>query len=233
MSNRYGPRIVTDGLVLCLDAADTNSYPGSGSTAYDLSGNNNNATFAADAQSPSFLNDNGGTFLFSGDYMYINSNTSLMPSQISFGCWVMLTGGNNSRVIFCGKGSGSSNATTSYWIEKSTANRFIIFLSTSNTAKNLFAATDTSVELNSWYHIFATYNGSVAQMYINGQPSGSSENLSGSIRSTGETLSIGRLGNYNYNLLSGKIPSFYLYNTGLSSDQVLQNYNATKGRFGL
>jgi len=233
MSNNYGPRIVTDGLVLCLDAADRNSYAGSGTIVTDLSGGGNNATFAEGTSAPSFSNDNGGAFLFSGDYMYINSNASLMPAQISFGCWVMLTGGNNYRVIFCGKGDGASNATTSYWIEKETNNRFRVFISASGTALQLYANTNTSVELNRWYHVFATYNGSIAQMYIDGRPNGSPVSFSGSTTSTSGILSIGRLGSYNYNLLPGKIASFYIYNIGLSADQVLQNYNATKGRFGL
>ena len=61
MAYRNGPKIVTDGLVLCLDAAIGKSYPGSGNTWYDLSGNGNNCTLY---NSPSFLNDNIGCLDF-------------------------------------------------------------------------------------------------------------------------------------------------------------------------
>ena len=49
MAQQYGPKVVTDGLVLCLDAADKNSYPGSGTTWSDLSGNNYDATLSAES----------------------------------------------------------------------------------------------------------------------------------------------------------------------------------------
>ena len=69
MSYSNGPTIVTDGLVLALDAGDRNSYPGSGTTWNDLAGSNNLTLY----NSPSFSSNNGGHFLFDGanDYMTI------------------------------------------------------------------------------------------------------------------------------------------------------------------
>ena len=62
MALRHSPKIVTDGLVLALDAANTRSYPGSGSTWFDLSGNNHNATL----NSVTHSTVNGGVFVTAG-----------------------------------------------------------------------------------------------------------------------------------------------------------------------
>ena len=68
----YGPKIITNGLVLYLDAANRNSYPGSGTTCTDLSGNNNNFTLV---NGPTFSSGNMGNIVFDGtdDYLLINS----------------------------------------------------------------------------------------------------------------------------------------------------------------
>lgn len=75
MAVSRGPSIVRDGLKLCLDAADKNSYPGTGATWYDLSGNNNNGTLV---NSPTFDSNNGGSILFDGINEYVNLNGGLV-----------------------------------------------------------------------------------------------------------------------------------------------------------
>jgi hypothetical protein len=83
MGFNYSPKIVTDGLVLCLDAANSRSYPGSGTTWFDLSGNGNNGTLA---NGPTFNANNNGSIVFDGtnDYVEItnrNTNLEFQPSQ--------------------------------------------------------------------------------------------------------------------------------------------------------
>ena len=68
MAYRNGPKIVTDGLVLCLDAAIGKSYPGSGTTWYDLSGNGNNGTIV----NATFNSSNNGTIYLDGTDDYVN-----------------------------------------------------------------------------------------------------------------------------------------------------------------
>lgn len=71
----YGPKIVTDGLALALDAADLNSYIGSGTTWKDLSGNRNNGLLV---NGPSFSSANGGSIVFDGidDYVVLNGGNN-------------------------------------------------------------------------------------------------------------------------------------------------------------
>jgi len=68
MAQHYGPNIVTDGLVLCLDPADKNSYPGSGTTWYDLSGNGNHGTLV---NGPGFSTESGGSITYDGNNDYV------------------------------------------------------------------------------------------------------------------------------------------------------------------
>jgi hypothetical protein len=72
----YGPKTVTNGLVLCLDAADKNSYSGTGTTWTDLTGNGNNGTLT---NGPTFNSANGGSISFDGtnDYIDCGSNSIL------------------------------------------------------------------------------------------------------------------------------------------------------------
>ena len=63
MAFNYSPKIVTDGLVLCLDAGNPNSYPGSGNTWTDLSRGRNNGTLT---NGPTFDSGNGGSIVFDG-----------------------------------------------------------------------------------------------------------------------------------------------------------------------
>ena len=71
MGLSHSPNIVTDGLVLCLDAANRRSYPGSGNSWLDLSGNGNNGTFGSGTAAPTFSSGNGGSLVFDGSNDYV------------------------------------------------------------------------------------------------------------------------------------------------------------------
>ncbi len=77
MAHFHSPRIITDGLVLALDAANQKSYPGSGTTWSDLSGNGNNGTLT---NGPTFDSGNNGSIIFDGVDDYITTGTT--PSQL-------------------------------------------------------------------------------------------------------------------------------------------------------
>ena len=68
------PRIVTDGLVLAIDAANTKSYPGSGTTWYDISRNNSNGSLV---NGSTFSSENLGTVTFNGVDQYYNLEKNL------------------------------------------------------------------------------------------------------------------------------------------------------------
>lgn len=226
-----GPDIITDGLILHLDAGNSKSYPGTGSTWLDLS---NNANHGILTNGPSYNQSNQGSIAFDGsnDYVSINNSSLLNPiTNISISCWVLFnSSAMNLRNIFCGKGTGLSSSTTQYWLEKSSANSIIFYSSINNIDRLLNS--NFIVSAGVWYNVTGTYNGSVMRVYVNGVLYNSS-NITGSISTTNIILSVGKLGNYSSLTLNGNIAAFSLYNSALSDSNILQNYNATKGRFGL
>ncbi len=88
-SNIVAPGIVTDGLVLHLDAGNYNSYPIAGTTWYDLSGYRNNGTLVAGAV---YSRDGGGSIVFDGTSDAVTSVTTIPPAgNVSVFCWVYAT----------------------------------------------------------------------------------------------------------------------------------------------
>ncbi len=80
MAGSSGPDLITNGLVLALDAADKNSYLGSGTSWYDLSGNGNTGALT---NSPTFNSSNGGSIAFDGtnQCVVVNSNASILSTR--------------------------------------------------------------------------------------------------------------------------------------------------------
>ena len=231
MALHHFPRIVTDGLVLCLDAGNPLSYTSGDSVWKDLSGNGNNGTLV---NGVGYNSNNAGSLVFDGvnDYVSINSSIGLNSNKISLCCWLMFNGGLNSRVIFCGKGDGQSNETTQYWIEKTSINFFTIYMSINNIGTYL-ALTSIPVVLNTWYNIVAVFDGFTLNGYINGIKQPQSTSRTGSIVTTNTMFSIGKLGTYGGLYTNCNIPICQIYNIPLSDSAILQNYLATKGRYGL
>jgi hypothetical protein len=89
MGLSHSPSIATNGLVLCLDAANRKSYPGSGTTWTDLSGNGNNGTLT---NGPTYSSANGGSLSFDGTNDVVNSTTSIIDradgQEITVSCWI-------------------------------------------------------------------------------------------------------------------------------------------------
>lgn len=230
MANRYGPQIVTNGLVLCLDAGNSKSYPGSGSTWVDLSGNNNNGTLV---NGPTFNSSNGGSIAFDGvnDYINIGSAPGFFPGPsitASIEAWI------RPEVI---------NATDIYLgIQNPTGHRLYI--------GNYFGLWDVgfgdffwsggftgtrAVVSISWTHVCLNIISGSAKLYINAQ-STITKTTDTSVSLLGDFI----IGAYTFNgsidgsnIGPSRIASVKIYNRNLSENEILQNYNATKGRFGL
>ena len=217
-----GPKIVTNGLVLLLDAADKNSYPGSGTTWTDISGNGNNGTLT---NGPTFNSANGGSIVFDGIDDY-----STIPSSPS---WAIGTNGTLEMVIY-----RAASITTNHrlWCVTNNSSNLDAYLDNATGGVYMHGGvigTNAQPPLNQYLHVLVTYNSGTIAMYYNGI----SQTLSGTstgynITGTG-TLFIAQFyagGSYYFN---GRIPSFKIYNRALSATEILQNYNATKSRFGL
>jgi hypothetical protein len=226
MSYTNGPKIVSDGLVLCLDAGNNKSYPSSGTTWNDLSGNNNTGTLT---NGPTFNSANGGSIVFDGTNDYV-SEYSILDSFWNAGSWTA-----NAWVKFITVNKGVDNA---IFAHGAIALNGGLHLGERNSAAYFgFYGNDTGgtvpLSANTWYNIVWVFNYStkLKQIYVNGvfDTSGGTVGYGG----TGTNTEIGRYPWLTSYLMSGNIAVTSLYNRVLSASEVLQNYNANKGRFGL
>ena len=173
MATNYNPRIVTDGLVLALDAGNTKSYPGSGSTWTDLSGNGNNGTLAGGV---GYSSSNGGSLTFDGsnDYVYRTS------TNFDFG-----TGDFTVSGWFYMESSGSNNCVWDLRTDGpfSNNNNFLL-RTTGNTNYELRFANSSirtfTASSNTWNNIVFSRIGSTLSTYVNGSLDGSNSNSSNS-----------------------------------------------------
>jgi len=236
MSSYGGANIVTDGLVLSLDAANRKSYV-SGSMAWtDLSGNNIPVTFN-NPNSASFSNNsinftptstsiNAATGSF---YSITDSRISSLTTELTLEAWVnpSTANGNQTRPVSprtteTNSPLGFSLGSNVITYEINTTNGWV----TGNTS-------NTDVAVGKWMHIMQTTSDSAKSFrtYVNGVLV-ANLTFTGTPNS-GNGLLIGRGfygGNFNYN---GFVSIVRYYNRALAADEVLQNYNATKSRYNL
>jgi hypothetical protein len=221
-----GPNIITDGLVLALDAANSRSYPGTGTTWSDLSGNGNNGTLT---NGPTFNSGNGGSIVFDGvdDFVTVPSSTSLTieGEGLTLGAWVNynLTQQDWKGVIY--KASGNSTG-FQLFIDSS---EFIAFGIITTTG---FARPNSGVYLspNTWHYIVGTYDGANMRIYENTILRNTLAKT-GTIVNANVSLNIGR--SFSTEEMPGNIAQVSIYNRALSATEIFQNYNATKSRFNL
>ena len=217
------PAIVTNGLVLNLDAGFTPSYPTTAATWYDLSGNGNNGALT---NGPTFNSSNNGSIVFDGVDDYTTLSSYPIPDNFSYSIWVKVNGNGPQGT----RGIVISNGST--YIDINAGNYILYSLMLSNGSQNLIRSTSGVVaSIGAWAHYAATYNRQQAKLYFNGSEVGSS-NYTLAPYNDLSAFTVGCYAGGNYNL-NGNISIAQMYNRSLSAAEVLQNYNATKGRFGL
>jgi hypothetical protein len=234
MSAFGGPNIIEDGLVLYLDAGNRKSYPGSGTTWFDKSGRGNNGTLI---NGPTFNTGSLGSVVFDGadDYVGLGNILNFERSNVfSINVWVKFDVNTSTQVLV------SKWLTSGY--EIFTLNPGKVGWTLANTGGGLnqirVDSPDNTFLPGEILNICTTYNGSSnssgLSIYKNGgllNTTSIYNNLTNSILNEIE-FRIGILGN---SLLptDGNVYITQIYNRALSAQEILQNYNATKGRFGL
>jgi hypothetical protein len=214
-----GVNIVTNGLVLYLDASNTKSYV-SGSTRWnDVSRSGNNGALI---NGPTFNSANGGSIVFDGTNDYV-SFSSITNNIYTIDFWYKMGGNDGSYGYFASSGDngfaiGEGGAGITY-------GQFYYWNSSVSTGLGLIPST------TNWNHICTLINVSTnnIQIYGNG-------NQLSTTTVTSMSTSISNIGRYittNTHYLKGNLSSYKLYNRALSASEVLQNFNATKSRFGL
>ena len=226
--SRYTNTIVQQGLVLNLDAANPYSYAGAGTTWFDTSGNANNGTLT---NGPTYNTTNSGVINFNGTNNYVtsaNSSSLQITSALTLEIWFYNTA-NADGLGMIVKGPLSSDY--DYMLYLSGNSTYVSFYKKDSLGTPYYGGVTLSL-LNRWLHIVATHtSGGLYTMYVNGVAVDSAAFASSSIRSSSNPLYIGAGWNPAY--FSGNIGETRIYNIALSAAQVLQNYNASKSKFGL
>jgi hypothetical protein len=224
-------KIVTDGLVLALDAADKNSYPGSGTTWRDVSGNNRNGTFAGGAN---YSSNYGGVVNFDG----INSTVNLGTGNTFFPLNSFTT-----DIWFQSKGTVPTTATQpglfgfTYGIRLAVNSTNLTFYVSSGSAFSPALSTNDSTNYRDsgiWYNVVCQATPTNTYIYVNGNLKNSASfNWLGTTVWPTNTWNLGRDNNISNLFFTGSIASHRLYNRALSTQEIQQNYNTQKSRFGL
>ena len=235
MAINYNPRLVTDGLVLCLDAANPKSYVGSGTTWTDLSGRGNNGTLV---NGVGYVGTNGGALSFDGvdDYVYRSTFTSPPTNIVSIVCWVKFSNNVNNRYLLSfGRDVGGGIGGLALIAYGGFVGNQIIFELGSGAGR---VSSGISPSLNTWYCITTTADGTNTRFYLNAVLKNTSAQGSGAIAyspglSVGSYLSAGIPPTPGVYFHSGNISQVSIYNRALSAAEISQNFLAMRARFGI
>jgi len=228
MSFYWGPKIVTDGLILYIDPANSKCYPGSGTNLYDLI-DSNNITLSNESIGTATTNLLQFDVV---DYEYgvFNNLITINKNNGSFSVWVYSNGDytseyDNRGTILSHTSHGNmqlvfhdNSTSTNYRLEGET-----------NDNGNYYCQTAFIYEKNTWYHIHINFDNSTSYTYVN--------NELADTKAITNDLSLSRIGGKSNSiiecrqLLNGFIGPISIYNRSLSDNEILQNYNAQKGRF--
>jgi hypothetical protein len=225
MGLSHSPSFVMDGLLIAFDAANQRSYPRTGTTISNLTGSISGSMI----NGVGFSSANSGFFSFDGTNDAVGfSNNPTLTNQITISVWI----------------KPSNNGTNNWILGREASYRMFytssIFVWDCATTNNGWYTTGTNIVSNSlsvfdnWWNVVGTYNGSNLRLYINGSLQSTGANISGNIQTTGYTLNLMQADNIQSVVYGkGNVSQFLLYGRALSTQEVLQNYNATKKRYGL
>ena len=228
MALAHSPKIVTDGLVLALDAGNAKSYPGSGTTWTDLSGNGNNGTLT---NGPTYSSSNGGSIVFDGTNDYVNlTSASLLPVGTSDRTIVAFVRTPTSfpELYLHAIHWGTASANQSFGLA-------IFSNGGLNTHPWSGAPSQGTVVVGTDYCLAVSYTHSstLHKFWINGVSQGA-----GVSRAINTGTTDARVGARIDNPIedwgpNGKIYNVLVYNRTLTDNEIQQNFNATRSRFGI
>jgi len=230
MSYSFGKSIVTDGLVFYVDAANDNSYPGTGTTWSDLIGGNDGTL----TNGPTYSSNNGGAIVFDGVNDYVGgtgiSNGGGSGTAQSYNIWFKVdtldVSGLSQGLFFWDEYNGIAvyDVTGQVFIQTDGDNSIGDF------------STTPTATVNTWHNVAFNFNQGVSyECWLDGVSFGSVATSDTSNQpASSQVWSIGSriIATNNYSdYCNGNIAIVQAYNRALSSDEITQNYNALKNRF--
>lgn len=222
MAQHFSPRIVTDGMVLCLDAGNRESYPGSGTLWRDLVTSSNDHALVA---TPTYSSNNGGYLTFNGSTQYATAvGPAVGTNDFSVEIWAYPTSSPANSVLF---DTNSVDNTGDGIMFSYVAGTFYF-----RYFGSFSPLISTALSSGRWYHMVMSRIGTTVTGYINNSSVGTFTEAARNMSSTKYTL--GTFTTRNNYYFPGHVSSVKVYrNKGLTSVEVSQNFNALRGRFGV
>ena len=232
----HSPSVVTSGLALALDAANTKSYPGSGATWTDLSGNGLTGTIN---NAPVFSNSVGGNFTFNGTSSTVSFTRKRFTAGLTYAAWIKTTSAKNTATYTTTTANpivgDTNNAVWNGFGVHNGKLRYCYYNRAGSAPIN--SDSTASVNTGSWINVVVTHSYTdTAKLYINGVlDSTFNVATTGATDPWAQYLAADRIGaGYgSADFFNGSIAQVTLYSADLTAAQVLQNFNALRGRFGL
>lgn len=219
MAPNYGPKIVTDGLILYLDAANPRSYSGTGTSWNDLSKNKKVATING---SPVFTNN---YFDITGDTTYVSvNNTGLVPrtNDFTYSTWMNFDAVDSLDTIF------ENGSWTDTLLFRFQTNLFAVYAEGA-----LRGSLSWTPVTGSWVNIILKRENGTVSGFVNNQEIGTAFTMTTDINLANTNLFLMRSQHTTGQFTNGKLSVFSIYNRALTSNEIDQNFNALKGRYGL
>ena len=231
MGLAHSPKIITDNLVLCLDVANTKSYTGSGSTWTDLSGKGNNGTISG----ATYTSGIGGDFDFDGSNDRVTfASGQDVGGEITISFWVYPTLNYSINTFLSTKGSSTSTGYAFVVNSWETGDRKLIFEVANGSSADAVRSAENAVDNNQWQNFVVTCVRSTGAtvLYKNGS-SITTDTLTVTDWGNTGTFEIGKYPPITAYWYHGKMSIAQVYTKALTAEEVAQNFNALRGRYGI
>ena len=236
LQNYYQAPIVTNGLVLAVDAGNLVSYESGSTSTYSMTGSISGSLINGTGYN---IND-GGSWVFDGidDYIITSSSLLNITTSITLETWLKSTAlanashgdGVNSKGV---SSDGNSGVYETLLVQTGGSN-YPFFRMRIGSSTPTYFPTNIPINLNQIYHFVSTYDGNTIRIFINGIESGTGLSQTGTIEANTQGLTTGVRFNRGADMyFNGNMFVNRIYNRALTAAEVTQNFNAQKGRFGL
>jgi len=216
-------------LVLNLDAGDSSSYPGSGTTWYDISGS---GLTGALTNGPTYDSANNGSIVFDGVDDYVDLGDVLdISSNFTLSVWFKGNASQQPYVAIIAKDASGNFGNYGMYADNGSNYVRFGFRDTGGTQREVNDSSYSDIKSGNWVNYIGTYDSSELKLYRNGVGI-SSASVNTTPQTNNNSLAIGArlLNSYEFN---GNISSVQIYNRALSASEVEQNFNALRGRYGV
>jgi hypothetical protein len=223
MALQHSPSIVTNGLVFCVDAGNPRSYPGSGTTWFDISGNSFNSTLT---NGPTYTSGVNGYFTFDGvdDFSSVPINAAFNTSSVTFEVWAYLQTISDRHILYV---NWAGNA-----LEVNSDRSVVMYNNSTSQGQQGATTAAGAINWGTWNHLVGVYDDSAQALYtyVNGTLLATRT----STPSTSYSVSTHAISGAAFGgEVNGRISVVRHYNIVLSASQILQNFNAIRGRYGI